>query len=66
MAEEYILLSDLEKLRDKDFIVEDIFSAIELNQLPTHSFESFRENELKKDFEANLLEGGGIDDSSSE
>jgi len=60
MEEEYILNSDLKKALGEDF-----YNYI-IKELPTHSFKSFRENELKKDFEANLLEGGGIDDSSSE
>ncbi len=52
MEEEYILNSDLKKALGEGF-----YDYI-IKELPTHSLESFRENELKKD--------GGVDDSSSE
>ena len=45
MEEEYILNSDLKKALGEDF-----YNYI-IKELPTHSFKSFRENELKKDKE---------------
>ena len=56
MEEEYILNSDLKKALGEGF-----YDYI-IKELPTHSFESFRENELKKDFEANLLDGDKLED----
>jgi len=61
MAEEYILLKDLNKAA-KEFDLDKTTMNIISIEVPTHSFESFRENELKKDFEANLLDGDKLED----